>query len=206
MNFLKLNDPKAAVAVASAGAIVLTITTTICNSFNLPGSYVALALSALMATTLVPNLKKNIVNYLFMSLVIFHLAKGGNLTMSAAEDALLPKALKAETLTAMAPQENLEALVPLAPITTFPEPIEVYAPQASIEPARETEYLDRYVIPEAGSVAIPEAIPEIIPTIDEPAFSPAEAVISSTNAMATEYVAEKADDEGEGNKKIFRAW
>lgn len=66
MNFLKLSESKSAMSIASAGAIVLTITTTMCNSFEqlaAHGSYVALFLSLLISSSMINDLKKNFLTY-----------------------------------------------------------------------------------------------------------------------------------------------
>ncbi len=196
MNFLKLSESKSAMSIASAGAIVLTITTTVCNSFGqlaAHGSYVALLLSLLISYSMINDLKKNFVNYIFMSLVVFHLAKGGNLTLSSTEDAFL------HAKTVSAPSE----------MTLAPMPLKVSEMASNLEmPVMSVR---------AAAEIYPEAEPLAEPLVDSNSFYTSEIALAPvTLAPAPEYdtteipmfapMATEGEGDKEGGKKIFRQW
>ncbi len=192
-------------SIASAGAIVLTITTTVCNSFEqlaAHGSYVALFLSLLVSYSMIDDLKKNFVNYIFMSLVVFHLAKGGNLTLSSTEDAFLHGKAKTSLLSAAAapsdpaPTHAIPGLVdtPWAPETTaevagggYPEA----APEAGL-------LIDSNNF-EVGTVYAENLI--VAPPIQE--YSRLEGL---EIPMFAPMASEEGENDKEGGKKIFRQW
>lgn len=225
MKIPKLGESKSAISIASAGAIVLTITTTICNSFaNINGSYVALILSMLLATTMVQNLKQNFVNYLFTGLVVFHLAKGGNLTLSQAEDSFLQnKSIPTENLTDIEAsnmekaQEELRLM--MIENETLQKELRLLADEYSYPRNRDTERFPATDVASSFPMA-PETTPEIPP--EAPPEIPPEAppemplitnVALSATPMATNLNFDilvnelnSSEDDSEEGKKIFRRW
>lgn len=87
-SILKISDPNAAISLASAGAIVVALTTTLVNAFAFPAAITALGISLIMSVGMLGLSKKEIVNIILVSLVIFHLARGGNVTLAKGEDYL----------------------------------------------------------------------------------------------------------------------
>lgn len=86
-NFMKLDNSQPALSFMAMGAIVVGLTATLSNSFEIPAKYVALIISALMASMAV-DVKKNLANFLLTSLVVFHVARGGNATGGQIEEML----------------------------------------------------------------------------------------------------------------------
>lgn len=128
-----------------------------------------------------------------MSLVIFHLAKGGNLTLSSTEDAFL----RAKTMSV--PSEM--ALAPM--------PIKVPEIASNLEMSAMSV--------RAASEIYPEAEPEAEPLVDSNSFYTSEIALAPvTLAPVPEYdtaevpiftpMATEGEGDKEGGKKIFRQW
>lgn len=79
-------DSNAAISLATASGIVVLLTTTLVNTFAWPGAYVALVLSLISGTQIIKEWYKNMPKFIILSLIIFHTARGGSLTLSIQED------------------------------------------------------------------------------------------------------------------------
>lgn len=82
-------NAKTSVTLGASAAMVIAFTTTLCMSFGWPSALVALVLSALFAGVQLSYSKDKIMAKLLFwvvcTLVIFHAARGGNITLSETE-------------------------------------------------------------------------------------------------------------------------
>jgi hypothetical protein len=91
-------NAKASLTLGASAAMVLAFTTTLCSAFALPSALVALCLSTLFATVQMAysEIDKATMKAVFgviCTLVIFHAARGGNMSLGDVEPAAPPTSI-----------------------------------------------------------------------------------------------------------------
>lgn len=115
---MEIQDPKAALSLTVAGGAVVAITTTLSNAFDAPAAWTALILSMCFSGVIIKEWRKDFFNFLLVGFVIFHLARGGNMTLSKLEGSIIPPQAE-ETTMVTEPASQEWSLFPSAYAATI---------------------------------------------------------------------------------------